>query len=100
MLVFADDMGFLQQIKTVCKHSLIVYSYIHRNSGLEIRTNIVKNFISKKRRQDINFKWYINGTELEIVESFVYLGLKFYKNGSMKTAIKALSDQAMKAFKG
>ena len=41
--------------------------------------------------------WSYNGLNLEIVDSFSYLGIKFTSNGSQEAGVKALSDQALRA---
>ena len=43
------------------------------------------------------FEWYINDEKLEIVESFIYLGLKLVKRGNWCMQLKQLSDQALRA---
>ena len=46
---------------------------------------------------NIDFIWIYNGENLEIVESFCYLGMKFHYTGSLEPGVKALSDQALRA---
>ena len=53
--------------------------------------------IFEKRKSDIEFTWSYNGENLEVVDSFIYHGMKFTSNGSFETGIKALSDQALMA---
>ena len=46
---------------------------------------------------NIEFTWSYSGENLEVVDSYIYLGMKFTLNGSFETGIKPLSDQALKA---
>ena len=52
----------------------------------------------KKRKQIHDFNFVINGEKLEIVDSFTYLGIKFTHTGNLSQAVKALSEQALKAY--
>ena len=100
MLLFADDMVLFTTDQTSLQKqldSLYVYSIKY---GLKININKTKICIFRKRRQNNNFQWFINNIQIEIVESFCYLGVKFTSNGSFTEAIKALSDQALKAING
>ena len=68
------------------------------NWGLKINVSKTKVCIFEKRKSRCNYVWYINGSELDIVDSFCYLGVKFYYTGNMIYAVKSLSDQALKAY--
>ena len=46
----------------------------------------------------IILSFFIAGEKVEIVDSFVYLGIKFTYNGTMLNAVKALHDQALRAY--
>jgi len=72
-----------------------IYTYSLKR-GLKINVNKTKICIFEKRRRQNNFEWYINDEKLEIVESFIYLGMKLVKNGNLMYAVKTLSDQALR----
>lgn len=42
--------------------------------------------------------FFINGEIIEIVDSFVYLGMKLTRTGTFKVAIKTLHEQALRAY--
>ena len=44
----------------------------------------------KKRKSHHNFVWPINGDRVDIVDSFVYLGLKLHYTGNMKYNMQSL----------
>ena len=53
------------------------------------------NFCKRKGRQQYEFKLY--GSNIEIVESYSYLGLTFTYNGKLTLVKKKLAEQAQKA---
>ena len=42
-----------------------------------------------------NVLWFVNDVTIESVDNFKYLGITFHHTGSMKHAVKVLSDQAL-----
>ena len=52
----------------------------------------------EKRKQRHNFEWFINNETIEEVDNFTYLGVKLVKNGNLRFAVKALNEQALRAF--
>lgn len=100
MLIFADDMVLFTTDPTSLQAQLdSLYTYSIK-WGLKININKTKICIFSKRRKNETLPWCINNETLEIVESFCYLGIKFTSNGSMKEAIKTLTEQALKAVNG
>ena len=65
--------------------------------GLRVNTKKTKICIFENRRSQQNQLWYYDGEPLDKVDSFCYLGMKFYKNGNLEPGVKALSEQALKA---
>ena len=98
LILFADDIVLF----TTCPQSLQEQlNNIHTYSnkwGLKINVNKTKVCIFEKRKQLHKEKFTINNEVIDIVDNFVYLGIHFNSNGTMKTAIKTLSDQALKAY--
>jgi len=47
--------------------------------------------IFEKRKSRNNFVWTINNNPLEVVNNFVFLGIKLSSNGKINEAIKALN---------
>ena len=54
-------------------------------------------YVFENQKSEREHSWYINGDLLETVDSFCYLGMKFYYTGNLEPGIKAQSDQALKA---
>ena len=61
------------------------------------KTNIM---IFANRKFDYNGNFYCGQDKIIIVETFVYLGIKLNYNGKLKTAINAISNQAIRAMFG
>ena len=51
----------------------------------------------KPSNRPLQFEIFYDGTQLEIVESFIYLGVILSSNGSFFKTQKHLSEQASKA---
>lgn len=98
MVLFADDIvlfttdpvSFQSQIDCIYQYSI--------KWGLSINVNKTKICIFEKRKQVHNLHFYINGEEIEIVNNFTYLGVKFSYTGSLSEAVKTLHDQALVAY--
>ena len=73
-----------------------LYKYLSE-WDLKVNTLKTKICIFEKRRSNIDFTWSYDGQNLEIVDSFTYIGMEFTANGSLKAGAKALSDQALRA---
>ena len=52
----------------------------------------------KKRKSHNIVQWYINGERIEVVDNFTYLGVNFTYTGNMRSAVKKLYDQALRAY--
>ena len=97
LLLFADDMVLFSKDPEKLQlllNKLHVYSC---EWGLKVNTARTKILVFHKRRMNIDFIWIYNGENLEIVESFSYLGMKFHYTGNLEPGVKALSDQALRA---
>ena len=97
LLLFADDMVIFSKDPDELQ---LLLNKLHRYScewGLKVNTAKTKILVFQKRRMNISFIWTFNGENLEIVESFCYLGMKFHYTGNLEPGVKALSDQALRA---
>ena len=76
VLLFADDIVLFSnspdELQTLLNR-LHIYS---SHWGLKVNTAKIKVCVFQKRRQNINQVWKYNNEELEVVDSFCYLGLK------------------------
>ena len=97
LLLFADDMVLFSKDPMELQ-SLLDKLYAYSTEwGLKVNIRKTKVCVFENRRTQINQRWLIHGEQLETVDSFCYLGMKFHYNGNIEPGIKALSDQALKA---
>ena len=98
LILFADDIVLFTTDPISLQHQLDnIYEYSVHN-GLKINVNKTKVCIFEKRKQQHNLNFVINGESIELVNEFTYLGLKFTYTGNFSSAVKALHDQALKAY--
>ena len=65
---------------------------------MKINVSKTKNCVFEKRKSNNNCHFHINNEEIDVVESFTYLGMKLSYTGNMSSAVKARNDQALKAY--
>lgn len=96
-MLFADDMMLIStdplQLQTLLN---TLHTYTNK-WGLQVNINKTKICVFRKRKTPVTHKWSYNGLDIEVVDEFCYLWMKFVYNGNLKTATKTLSDQALKA---
>jgi hypothetical protein len=98
MLIFADDI-VLFTTNPVSLQNQLNNLYLYSSKwGLKININKTKICIFEKRKCRCNYTWSINNENLEIVNSFVYLGIKFLYTGNMSNTVKILNEQALRAY--
>ena len=91
ILMYADDAIFSQTLHKRYKIYYTNYTITVMNWGLKINTDKTKIMIFEKgRKTDVHI--YYNNVELEVVDSFKYLGIMFYKNGSWNRTQKCLAE--------
>ena len=64
---------------------------------LNINAQKFKVLILSKSKQNLQYCFYINQSEVEVVHSYKYLGLIITSNGSLKSSVSTLANQARKA---
>ena len=64
---------------------------------LKINTNKTKVLIFEKSSIHTTFDFYLYNEKLEVVTSFKYLGIYFFKNGNWHRTQKCISEHASKA---
>ena len=94
-LLYADDTIILANTEKDLQHSLKIYSEYCNQWKLIV--NIEKSKILVFGRDSKKIDFTINGTVLERVKTFKYLGLNFSKNGRYINAIKHNIDKARRA---
>ena len=98
MLLFADDIALFTTNPETLQNQL---NQVHQYSckwGLKINVNKTKICIFEQKKTKCNFIWKIDNECIDVVDSFVYLGVQFYYTGSMKNVVKVLNEQALKAY--
>ena len=98
MILFADDLVLFTTSPVSLQaqvNSILRYS---EKWGLTINFDKTKVCVFEKRKSKHDCDIFINGRTVEIVDSFTYLGLKFYYTGSFIHAVRALNEQAQKAY--
>ena len=98
LLLYADDMILFSETDTGLQNQLNKLSECA--ASLDLTVNIKKTkiviFRNSYRIKD-NEKFCFDNCELDIVDSFNYLGLCFYYNGKFNFAEKQLASQGRKA---
>ena len=97
-LLYADDIIVFAETAVGLQNCLnILHEYC---SKWKLTVNIEKSTIMVFRKGGIlpnDLKFYYNGSELSIVNSFSYLGVVFMPGGSFSSAQQTLAGQARKA---
>jgi hypothetical protein len=67
---------------------------------LNVNASKTKILVFENRRSNSHYQWKYDGKLLDIVDSYVYLGILLCKNGYFKQSQKRLSEQASRALYG
>lgn len=93
MLLYADDAVVFAKSPDALQSILNDLELYCRTWGLKINTSKTKAMIFEKGRHTI-FDFYLNNTKLELVNSFKYLGIHFFKNGNLFRTQKRIAEHA------
>ena len=98
LLMYADDMVIFSETVEGLQDMLnVLYNYTQKwNLSVNIdKTKIVifRNGGNIKEKE----KWYYNGTRIDVVNSFTYLGIILNYNGKFTVTQKHVADQGRKA---
>ena len=98
-LMFADDLVILSESAKGLQNALDkLYAYCNK-WGLTVNTSKTKVVIFNKGGHKFSsFKFNLNGANVDIVQSYCYLGIIFSSCGSFTRACEALTSKALKAF--
>ena len=94
MLLFADDSALFATTPDGLQHLLNELEIYCRVSGIKINTDKTKIMIFEKGRST-RHNFILCNTELEIVDSFKYLGTHLFKNGSWYRTQKRLAQHSL-----
>ena len=100
LILYADDTALLSETVDGMQETLKCFERYCEKWRLKVNSNKTKVVVFSKRkvRQSCTFKLF--GSDLEIVDSYCYLGIMFSYNGSFKIAKKKLFEQAQKSLYG
>ena len=93
LMLYADDAVVFAKSPEVLQSILNDIESYCTIWGLKINTAKTKAMIFEKGRHTL-YDFYLNNSKLEIVTSFKYLGIHFFKNGNWHRTQKRLSQHA------
>ena len=92
ILMYADDAVFFSKSAQTLQNMLNKLHSYSNEWGLKINTDKTKLMIFEKGFPSEDVHIYYDDIELEVVDSFKYLGIMFYKNGSWNRTQKCLAE--------
>ena len=92
VIMFADDLVLLADSSEGLQQSLAVFQDYCDSWKLKINAEKSKVMIYARVPQPLQYRFFINEEEIEIVTSIKYLGLVLKSNGSLKPAVATLAN--------
>ena len=98
LFLYADDITLIANDKENLQLSLNILENYCKRWKLKVNTQKIKVMVFRKggRLRD-NISFNFDGAELEIVNTFVYLGVTFTSGGSLHESQNCLADKALTA---
>ena len=93
IILYADDTVMLSESESDLQLDAFHEYCLTWNLKANIDTNKIVIFWSGRTLQNLSFKY--NGSEIEVVKNFNYLGFIFSKTGNFNLAKKRLVDKAV-----
>ena len=98
-LLWADDLLIMSRSATGLQNAIKKNHDFYQTIGLEINEKKTKVLVfNGQGRKLANFVFYIGHAEIEVVDTYQYLGLKLKSSGSMQHAVGELFDKANRAW--
>ena len=97
LILFADDtvlFGKSPEILQELLDKLLIYC---NKWSIEVNTDKTKIVVFRNGWQPIDNSFFYNDNEIEIVDSYVYLGMLLHKNGKFQHTQKRLCQQGSRA---
>ena len=94
LMLYADDAVVFAKSPESLQSILNDIELYCNTWGLKINTAKTKAMIFETSRHATQYVFYINNAKLEVVKSFKYLGIYFFKNGNWHRTQKQLSQHA------
>lgn len=96
IVLYADDQVLFSTSPTSLQSMLNDVEIYCNTFGLKINTNKTKVMIFERGRHTTH-NFYLYNQQIEIVSSFKYLGIYFFKNGNWHRTQKCIAEHASKA---
>ena len=90
LILFADDIVLFTTDPVSLQSQIDSIYYFPVKWGLKINVDKTKIWVFESRKSKNTQKFLIDGREIEIVDSFTYLGIKFLYPGFFNLAIRTL----------
>lgn len=97
VILYADDTVILAEIEKGMQDALNIFQSYCKLWKLQVNVNKTKVMIFCKRKAKHKYKFTFQDAELEIVDTYTYLGVVFKYNGSFIETKKKLVDQSQKS---
>lgn len=97
IILYADDTVLMAESADGLQSALDTFEIYCNIWKLTVNTQKTKVVIFSKRKVNTHFHFLLCNEELEIIESFSYLGVLFDYNGNFTKAKSKLAEQAKKA---
>ena len=97
VILYADDTVIISETSDGLQRALSVFEEYCNMWKLTVNTNKTKIVIFSKRKYKTNVNFKIYGNNIDVVDSYNYLGILFNYNGTFCTARKRLLEQSNKA---
>jgi hypothetical protein len=97
LILYADDQVLFASSALSLQSMLNNIEQYCNQWGLKINTSKTKVLIFEKSNRHTFYDFYLYNEKLEIVSSFKYLGVYFFKNGNWHRTQKVITEHASKA---
>ena len=96
LILFADDQVVFAKTPDTLQSLLTDIEHYCTEWGLKINTSKTKAMIFEKGRRTYH-EFFLYDTKIELVDSFKYLGITLFKNGSWYRSQKCIAQHASRA---
>ena len=97
LLLFADDTVLFGKTPTTLQYLLDKLMLYCKKWNIEVNTNKTQVVVFRRGWQPIEHTFYYDNKALDIVNSYVYLGMLLHYNGKFRQTQKRVSEQGNKA---
>ena len=100
-LLYADDLVLISSSANGLQNALSAFSQFCRDWRMTINTKKPKAIIFQKKHRKstlLKHKFCINGENVEITNSYTYLGVRFSTNGTLKENKTILKEKTRRSF--